>query len=303
METDHAAAKNQLYQLLGDLPVISDPPSAHLISTEETPHYVLEKITLDLNGSEPVPAILTKPKTGRAAYPVILYNHAHGNRYDIGKSELVSGNEFLGTPPYAEVLAEMNIAALAIDHWGFGERRGRTESELFKQMLWSGQVLWGMMVYDSLRAIEYLTTRDDIDSKRIGTLGLSMGATMAWWTAALEPRVRVCVDLCCMTDFQSLIARQWLDGHGIYYYVPRLLKYFTTSQINALIAPRPHLSLNGRYDRLTPPEGLEKIDAELKKVYAEIGAPDAWRMVVSDSGHFETAAMRSEVVSFLKKWL
>ena len=197
----------------------------------------------------------------------------------------------------------MNIAALAIDHWGFGERRGRTESEIFKQMLWSGQVLWGMMVYDSLRAIEYLTTRDDLDAKRIGTLGLSMGATMAWWTAALEPRIRVCVDLCCMTDFQSLIATQWLDGHGIYYYVPRLLKYFTTSQINALIAPRPHLSLNGKYDRLTPPDGLERIDAELRKVYADMGAKDAWRMVVSDSGHFETAAMRSEVVSFLKKWL
>ena len=105
MQSDQAAGRNQLYQLLGDLPVISDPPSALLISKEETPHYVLEKITLDINGSEPVPAILTKPKTGLGPYPVLLYNHAHGNRYDIGKNELIRGNEFLQAPPYAEALA------------------------------------------------------------------------------------------------------------------------------------------------------------------------------------------------------
>jgi hypothetical protein len=62
----------------------------------------------------------------------------------------------LQKPPYAEILAGRGIASLCIDAWLFGERRGRTESEAFKQMLWNGQVLWGMMVYDSLRAVDYL---------------------------------------------------------------------------------------------------------------------------------------------------
>src|SRR5437763_1866113 len=142
--------------------------------------------------------------------------------------------------------------------WCFGERSTRTELDTFKEMLWKGQVLWGMMVYDNLRALDYLLTREDVNPSRIGTVGLSMGSTMAWWTAALDERVKVTIDLCCLTDFHELIETRGLDGHGIYYFVPNLLKHFDTSSINALIAPRAHLSLNGNYDQLTPPRGLDK---------------------------------------------
>jgi dienelactone hydrolase len=201
------------------------------------------------------------------------------------------------------VLAENGFAALCVDTWAFGERRGRSESEIFKHMLWHGQVMWGMMVYDSLRAVDYLASRPDLDVGRLATLGISMGSTMAWWVAALDTRIKVCVDLCCMTDFEALTQSRGLDGHGIYYYVPSLLKHFTTAQINALIAPRPHLCLAGNYDLLTPPEGLDRIDAELVDVYSAEGAPEAWRMVRYEIGHLETAAMRAEVVSFLSHWL
>ncbi len=88
--------------------------------------------------------------------PVILYNHAHGGVYDLGKEELLAGRPALQDPPYAFALAHAGYASLCIDTWLFGERRGRTESELFKEMLWHGRVLWGMMVYDSLRAVDYL---------------------------------------------------------------------------------------------------------------------------------------------------
>ena len=53
------------------------------------------------------------------------------------------------------------------------------ESEVFMEMLWKDQVLWGMMVYDSLRAVDYPTDCPDVDAARIGTLGISMGSTMA----------------------------------------------------------------------------------------------------------------------------
>ena len=76
--------------------------------------------------------------------------------------------------------------------------------------------MWGMMVYDSLRALDYLRQRPELDPGRVGTLGLSMGSTMAWWVAALDPRVKVCVDLCCLTDFAALIATRALEAHGLY---------------------------------------------------------------------------------------
>lgn len=296
------ARRDELYSLMGDLPDRHGALGATLVGQEEREGYLLEKLLLSLNGLEPVPAYFTRP-LGAGPFPTILYNHAHGGDYELGKDELINGRKALQDPPYAQALAQQGYAALCIDTWAFGERRGRTEMEIFKLMLWSGQVMWGMMVYDSLRAVDYLASRPDVDASRLGTLGISMGSTMAWWTAALDPRIKVCIDICCLTDYQALIAARGLDGHGIYYYVPRLLKHFTTAQINALIAPRPHLSLAGLYDRLTPPAGLDTIDGELRQVYAAEGAPEAWRLSRYAIGHFETAAMRAEIMGFLSRWL
>ena len=161
---------------------------------------------------------------------------------------------------YAPVCAEKGIVTLAIDSWCFGERKheteGRTgEEDAFKLMLWRGQVLWGMMMFDEFRALDYLAGRAEVDPQRLGALGMSMGSTKAWWLAALDPRVCLCVDICCLTDYEELIRTHNLKGHGIYYYVPSLLKHFQTSQINELIVPRPRLSVNGRQDGLTPPAG------------------------------------------------
>ncbi len=303
MNNDLENQRKMLYGLLGDLPPRDRPISAQLVAREERDGYLLEKLVLDLNGFEPVPAYFVRPQQGDGPFPVILYNHAHGGNYVLGKDELIAGRAGLQDPPYADVLTADGYAALCIDTWLFGERRGRTESELFKEMLWQGRVLWGGMVYDSLRAVDYLASRPDVDATRIGTLGISMGSTMAWWTAALDPRVKVCVDLCCLTDYQALIETRGLDGHGLYYFVPSLLKHFTTAQINALIAPRAHLGLAGNYDGLTPPAGLERIDRELQQVYAAAGAPDAWELQRYETGHFETAQMRAEIMAYLRRWL
>jgi pimeloyl-ACP methyl ester carboxylesterase len=300
---DTAARRAALLGLLGDLPDRTRPVGARLLDQQERDGYVLESLLLDLNGIEPVPAYLARPRGLGGRLPVVLYNHAHGGDYVLGKDEVIRGRTHLQTPPYAAALTARGYAVLAIDAWLFGERRGRSESELFKEMLWQGRVLWGMMVHDSLRAIDYLATRDDVDLHRLATLGLSMGSTMAWWVAALDERVRVCIDICCLTDFQALIEARGLDGHGVYYYVPGLLKHFSTGDINALIAPRPHLSLAGIHDRLTPPAGLDRVDAALRAVYADLGAPEAWRLERYATGHFETAAMRAEVLAFLARWL
>jgi hypothetical protein len=126
---------------------------------------------------------------------------------------------------------------------------------------------------------------------------------MAWWISALDPRLRLCVDICCLTDYDALIETHGLDRHGLYYYAPRLLCEFSTADINALIAPRPHLSLAGDYDPLTLPAGLERIDAQLQAIYREAGASEAWRLFRSPSAHLETAAMRTEIIQFLEEWL
>ena len=296
-------ARERLYGLLGDLPERQREIAVHCIKVEERGQYILEKLLLDLNGIEPAPAYYTRPKNATGRIPVVLYNHAHGGDYVLGKDELIKGRSLLQEPPYAQALAENGYAALCFDTWAFGERRGRTESQIFKHMLLHGQVMWGMMVYDSLRAVDYLLSRDDVDPGRIATIGLSMGSTMAWWVSALQTRVKVCIDLCCLTDLESLIEANGLDRHGIYYYVPNLLKFFTTAQINALITPRPHLGIVGIYDSLTPPAGIDRIDREVEAAYREENAAGAWKLLRYHTGHFETASMRQEVITFLKEWL
>lgn len=298
-----AQRRAQLYALLGDLPPRDQPITATVTATEEKPSYVVERLRLDLNGMEPVPALFVRPTGATGRLPVVLYNHAHGGAYKLGKEELLQGNPNYLPTPYVDDLVKRGWAVLAIDHWLFGERSGRAEADLFKEMLWNGRVVWGMMVYDNLRAIDYLCSRPDVDPKRIATIGLSMGSTMAWWTAALDERIAACADICCLTDFQALIDTKGLSGHGIYYYVPSLLKSFTTAQINALIIPRPHLALAGTQDKLTPVAGLDRIDAELTKLYTNAGVPERWKLIREDCGHRDTPTMHAAVLAFLEKWL
>lgn len=297
-----AAQRHALWELLGGPPSKRQPPPVQSVAIEDRGGFLLEKLQLALNDREPVPAYLVRPH-GAGPFPVVLYNHAHGGRYEIGKEELVDGRPALQDPPYAAPLTELGIAALCIDHYCFGDRRHNRESALFKELLWRGKVLWGEMVTDSVRAVDYLHTRDDIDVQRMGTMGLSMGSTMAWWLAALDPRISCCVDICCLTDFQTLLTAGGIDNHSIYYFVPGLLRRFTTTSINALIAPRPHLSLAGLRDPLTPAEGLRRIDAALQIVYAGHGAADHWRLVTEDVGHVETRRMRAEILTFLQRFL
>ena len=295
--------RTELYALFGDLPARQRPIGGTKQREEERDGYVLETWLLDLNGLEPVPAYLARPRAISGRAPAVLFNHSHGGGYTIGKQEFVDGRSYLQPIPYAKVLTDMGYVSLCIDQWVFGERSHATEADTFKAMLWQGQVLWGMMVYDSLRALDFLTARPDVDPERVGTLGMSMGSTTAWWLAALDTRLKVTVDINCLTDFQALLAENGLSRHGLYYFVPGLLKRFTTAQINALIAPRAHLGLAGLRDSLTPLKGLDLIDAELQKVYAAAGHPERWKLLRYDVAHVETAEGRAEIIAFLKRFL
>lgn len=300
---DPTARRTLLLSLLGELPDRRRPIAASLRAQEERDGYLLESWLLDLNGLEPVPALLARPARSPGPAPAVLYNHSHGGGYEIGKAELIAGRSYLQPLPYAQALTQQGWVALCIDHWCFGERAHETELETFKAMLWQGRVLWGMMVHDSMRALDWLASRPDVDPERIGTLGMSMGSTMAQWLAALDERVRATVDICCLTDYHTLLAERGLAGHGIYYFVPGLLRHFTASAVNGLIAPRAHLAVAGVRDPLTPVAGLDVIERDLDRAYSQAGHPERWRLIRHDAGHQETPEGRAEALAFLRRYL
>jgi len=273
-----------------------------VVATEKHDGYTLQRLVLDLNGVEPVPALLLIPDKRPSPAPGLLYIHWHGGMYDLGKEQLLRGVDV--QPAYAPVCVEHGLVTLAIDSWCFGERKRNTnghvgEEDAFKLMLWNGQVLYGMMMFDEHRAVDYLVSRPEVDPNRIGAFGISMGATKAWWLAALDPRIKLCIDLCCMTDFEELMKIDNLKGHGIYYYVPSLLKHFQTHQINELIVPRAHLSLNGRKDLLTPPAGVERVRDHLAPLYQKFGKAEDCRIELFDCAHEELPEMRRLVLEWM----
>lgn len=293
-----------LWSLLGDLPARDRPISARLIDAGEHDGYWLERLELDLNGCEPVPAYFARPLGVTGPLPTVLYHHCHGGRYAIGKDELISGHAgVLLDEPYARALTRQGQAVLCIDAWCFGERSHTHEHDTVKAMLWRGQVLWGMMIYDAVRSLDYLHSRADVDSARIGTAGISMGSLMAWWLAALDSRVKACAEMCCLVDYETLLANRALGQHNFYFYVPGLLKHFNTPDILALIAPRAHLACVGEDDPKVPLAGVQRIDTAMRQRYAELGAPQAWQVHREASGHVETPAMRERVLAFLAEHL
>jgi dienelactone hydrolase len=292
--------RRRLLALLGDLPARDRVPEGRRLDAATRGGAAVERWSLDLNGRERVPALVVSPPAPRA---VVLYCHAHGNRFDIGKDELIAGRPAFASPPYADALAAMGVAALAIDHWGFGERAATSERLLGKRFLWDGSTLWGMRVADTLAAFDWLAREPRYAALPVITLGMSMGSTMAWWSAALEPRIAACVDLCCLAEFDALSATGADDLHGEYFFVPGLRKHFTAAAINALIAPRPHLSCAGADDPLTPRSGVSAIDRAMRAAYAEAGAPEAWQQRVLPGGHAESPAMRAAVLAFIASLL
>jgi len=298
--------RKQLWGLLGDLPWQHRPGPARLVRTEKHEGYTLERMILDLNGQEPVPALLLIPDKRQTPAPGMLYIHWHAGMYGLGKEQLLQGVK--AQPAYAPICAEKGIVTLAIDSWCFGERQhladGHTgEEDTFKLTLWNGKVLFGMMLFDEFRALDYLASRAEVDPARLGVFGMSMGATKAWWLTALDPRVKLCLDVCCLTDFEELIKAHSLKEHGIYYYVPALLKHFQTAQINELIVPRAHLSVNGRQDPLTPPAGVEKIRDYLSPLYRTHGRERDCRIELYDCAHVELPEMRKLILEWMDRYL
>ncbi len=299
--SQQAAKRKKLLSLLGDFPHHSPKPP-QLRRKEQHPGFSLEYLEFDFNGLEPVPGILLVPDGVEGKAPCMLYCHAHFGTYEIGKDELLNGRAVM--PAYAPVYAGKGILTLAIDSWCFGERNHLVngtlgEMDTFKKMLWDGRTLYGMMLFDEMRALDYLLSRPEADPKRVGVFGLSMGSTKAWWMAALDTRIRTCLDLCCLTDYDELIKANNLKGHGIYYYVPRLLKEFDTKTINELIVPRPHLSLNGRKDDLTPPQGVEKVRDYLLPLYKKYGKESDCLIALFDCAHQELPEMRQLILDWL----
>ena len=262
---------------------------------------IVEEIRLSTHAGD-FPGTVIRPD-GPGPFPSILYCHAHGNRYDIGRRELLGGRPALQDPPYGPLLAARGYLVFCIDVAGFGERHAEgAESALAKKALWRGRTLLGDMLANLSAALDHLCDRPDVDRARIATFGISMGATHAYWLAALDKRIAAAAHLCVFSNIAVLIEAGQHDLHGIYMTVPGLLNRCDMGDVAALVAPRPQFVGVGATDPLTPAGALEPALATLRSAYAGAGAPDRLSVLVSpETGHVETKEMRDAVLTFLDR--
>jgi dienelactone hydrolase len=291
----------QVWELLGKLPPRPKQPKIELLTRDDRGDYIVEQFQFDNDAGATVPGYVLLPKQTSAKAPAILYCHWHGGEYEIGKEELFQARHTPEAPGPA--LAKRGYVVLAIDAYCFGERSGRGpggpaekgkdgELSASKFNLWVGRTLWGMILRDDLIALDYLSSRPEVDKNRIGVMGMSMGATRAWWLMALDERLKTGVPICCMTRYQNLIEDELLKAHGIYYFVPNVLSHFDTEAIIALIAPRPVLFLDGDRDGTSPVDGIRALEGAVRPAYRLYDRErDFQSIVYAGQGHLYTPEM------------
>jgi len=177
-------------QILRDLFVPSPLPElrpAAYGSFEPEPGIVAERITYSTAYGLRVPAILYRPKKQASKSLGIVVVNGHG------------GDKYSWYSFYSGILyARAGAVVLTYDAMGEGERNVRRASETrAHDKLQSppelAQRLSGLMITDAMQAVSYLRGRPEVDSKRIGALGYSMGSFVLSLTCAVDDRIHACV--------------------------------------------------------------------------------------------------------------
>jgi dienelactone hydrolase len=276
-----------------------------LVSTEigTRDGYVFERLELEVEGAGRVRAFLTRPDRAGGPCPAILYAHSHGGRHEIGASELMDGRSYL-LSPFGPLLARAGYITLCMDMPTFGDRDELEESAAATAHIWYGTTLMGQMLSEEAAALTYLTSRVDVDPRRIGAFGISLGSTLSYWHAALDTRIRAVAHLCCYADYATLVELGAHDNHGIYLLVPGMLRHTSTGEIAGMVAPRPQLICLGEDDELTPPLSIERALAVTRPMYEAAGTPDALEVYLQAGvDHRETPEMHERVMAFFEREL
>jgi dienelactone hydrolase len=317
-KNERTKVRATLEKLIGDIPPRPVKLTVKIISREEKDGYILEKFVFDNEVDSWVPGYFAYPVDAKGKVPVVLALHGHSsNKDNVFAPDSANQRQGIINQGVAPILLKNGFAVMAIDSYFNGERRGEgpagkmemqennnQEMSLFKLNLWFGRSLWGMQLRDEQMALDYLVTRPEIDSNRIGVEGMSMGSTRAWWLAALDNRVKAVVGVACFTRYKELIQQRKLKWHDIYYFVPGMLNHFDTEAVMGLIAPRPFLVLTGDIDDGSPLSGIKVLEKKLDTVYSLYNKGENFKSIVyPNTGHVYTWQMKMEMLGWFEKYL
>lgn len=250
--------------------------------------------------SEPgarVPCHLLVPDDAPRPVAVVLclQGHSSGMHLSLGRGEPE------GDRDYALQAVRRGHAALAIEIRGFGERRDRrpaaarepgydarpldpnvTCKHAAMVALLLGRTSLGEKILDLRRALDALDRFPELDRGRVYAVGNSGGGTLAWYAAAVEPRLRGLMLGSCFATYAASIGSV---DHCCDNYLPGALRWFDFPDLALLVAPRPLVVVMGRDDPLFPLPAVEAAFARAREIYASSAAEDRCRLMLGEGGH------------------
>lgn len=265
--------------------------------------FVERRLVFTAEPGADVPCHVLLPKTGNAPFPVVvcLQGHNTGMHISMGRTRVDGDDQIVaGDRDFALQAVRQGYAAFVMEQRGFGERQdqrpaGKARYAGFHHMdenktckhaamaaLLVGRTLLGERVFDLRRACDVIETMGELDATRICALGHSGGGTVAWYAAAVEPRIRGAILASCFATVESSIGT--ID-HCTDNYLPGMLAWFDFADLAGAIAPRPALVVMGKEDHIFPYDGVRAAFDHAAAIYRAAGAPDAVRLVFGDGGH------------------
>ncbi|MBP1992299.1 alpha/beta hydrolase family protein [Paenibacillus eucommiae] len=304
----------KLLELMGDWPRERVELQPVILERTEFDAYTCEKIIIQSEANMKIPMYMLIPRKAAKGNPAILCLHGHG----AGKDDVmgIQHGERQREVDYKELnyhiaprLAEDGFVVLVPDARGFGERSlgyGKPHRHgekdgcdlVFLKSIMMGFNPLTLNIWDIMRCIDYLETREEVDPGRIGSAGLSFGGAWSLYATVFEERIKASAVCGYFNTFESF-AINWGNFCGSMT-IPNVLKYGEMADVAALIAPRPLLISNGNQDHGFPIEASIQAFPTLEKAYQAAGYPDRVKHDVFDGGHeFHYKA----VVDWMKQWL
>jgi cephalosporin-C deacetylase-like acetyl esterase len=301
--------RESFLRLLDGLPASNGPPPARVTGTIDADGYRVEKLVYESFPGYFVPAVLYVPKSA-GPMPGVISPCGHStNGKAAGAYQTLHVN-----------LAKRGFVVLSYDPVGQGERsqfwvasRGRSRFNLScgehavlgNPLYLLGTSLARYRIFDGIRAIDYLTSRPEVDAKRIGCVGNSGGGTLTAYIAALDPRVTVAASCCYITTLPRRMGNRIQTDpdsdpeQDIFGFVSEGIDH---AGLLALQVPRPTLVGSAQRD-FFPIEGARESFAEAKRLYEVAGVPERVAQAESPERHGLTLPLRKAVYAWFERWL
>jgi dienelactone hydrolase len=294
--------REQLLEMAGlsPLPDRSDL-KAVITGREDRDDFYVEKLQYQSLPGLYATGNLYVPKNAKGKVPAILYVCGHGNVKEGG----ISYGAKATYQHHGAWFARHGYVCLTIDTIQLGELEGLHHGTYREGMWWwnaRGYTPGGVEAWNSMRALDYLQSRPEVDPERLGMTGRSGGGAYTWLTSALDERVKVAVPVAGMTDLHNYVVDGCVAGHCDCMFVVNTYRW-DYAKIAALIAPRPLLISNSDKDRIFPLDGVLRVHRAVSSIYELYQASDKLGLLITEGPHKDTQDLQVPAFRWFDRFL